>query len=108
MTCCICGNRYDPVNRNKNYFCVTDTEKIEVIPIHSMHIDGKTLALCPTCMKAAGFGKLIFSKNKRYVFNEPLCAKMFEIDQEWEEPTESEPHMPAFMKQKRKPRKRAS
>ena len=84
MTCCICGAYYDPVERGKKYFCVTDTENVEVINVHQLMIDGKVLALCHNCMRAAAFGKLMYQKHKRFVLNEPLKAKMFEIDQQWE------------------------
>ena len=103
MTCCICGKLYDPIERNKQFFQVTDVEQFEVIPIHNLQKDGKVIALCNTCTKAAGFGKLTFSKYHRFVYNEPLAAKMYEVDQEWDLPKavdESVTRKP--MKRKRK------
>ena len=104
MTCCLCGKLYDPVERNKQYFNVTDMDEMKVIPIHCLHVDGKTLALCHTCMKAAGFGKLIFSKNKRYIFNEKLHSKMYEVDQEWADwnMPKNDTHATGFKKHKKK------
>ena len=104
MTCCICGRIYDPIERNKQYFRVTDMEKLEVIPIYNLQKDGKVIALCHTCTRAAGFGKLIFSKGKRFVYNEKLQSQMYEIDQEWAEwnQPKKDSHATGFRKRKRK------
>ena len=83
MTCCICGKLYDPVERSKKFFSVVDTENFEVVNVHQLRVDGKTLALCHTCMKAAGLGKIVYSKSKRYIMNGPWYGNMFEIDQNW-------------------------
>ena len=104
MTCCICGKLYDPVERNKLYFRVTDMQECEVRNIYNLSLDGKVLALCSTCTRAAGFGKLIFSKSKRYVYNERLQSQMFEVDQEWADwnQPKNDTHATGLRKRKKK------
>lgn len=86
--CCICGRLYNPEERLRNYFQYLDIENIEVRICDILKKDGKTLALCPTCFKAAGFGYLELTKQKpehRYQYYRPdLKAPMFEEDQERE------------------------
>ena len=83
--CCICGKMYNPEERPRNYFQILDLEEFELSTRDILEVDGKALALCPTCMKAAGFGYLELSKQKRYQFYRPdLIAPMFEEEQERE------------------------
>lgn len=86
--CCICGRSYNPDERVRNYFQYLDLENIEVLTCDILKKDGQTLALCPTCFKAAGFGYLELTEQKperRYQYYRPdLKAPMFEEDQERE------------------------
>lgn len=83
--CCICGRSYNPEERPRNYFQYLDRENIEVLTCDILKKDGKTLALCPTCFKAAGFGYLELTNQNQYEYYRPdLKAPMFEEDQQRE------------------------
>ena len=82
LTCCICGNLYDESKRPIHYFQYLDLEKFEIKTQDHIDINGRTLALCPTCMKAVAFGRLELSKQEKYQFYRPdLMAPMFEDEQ---------------------------
>lgn len=83
MICCLCGALYQPEERDKKFFQIADMQEIELKNIDHLHLQGKVLALCERCTKAAAFGRMELSNQTRYRYYRPqLRAEMFEEEQD--------------------------
>ena len=83
--CCICGREYKLEERPRNFFSYFDNDTFEIQTQDKLLIDNRIVALCPTCMKAAAFGRLELTHQERFQYYRPdLMAPMFEDEQEVE------------------------